>query len=74
MRLIDPSDEPNADEDAAPLLMDCQAIMSEVGLKRATAERVMRWCDVKVVLGRRVYVYRVEVMAVLRSREVRDAA
>ena len=54
--------------------MDCQAIMREVGLKRATAERVMRWCSVKIVLGRRVYVYRAEVMDVLRLREVRDAA
>jgi hypothetical protein len=59
---------------SAPLLMDCQTIMREVGLKRATAERVMRWCAVKVVLGRRVYVYRDEVLAVLRHREVREAA
>jgi hypothetical protein len=48
--------------------------MRDVGVKRATAERIMRWCSVKVVLGRRVYVYRAEVIEVLHLREVRDAA
>jgi hypothetical protein len=74
VRLTDSSCKPVAHSDPPPLLMDCQAIMAEIGVKRATAERVMRCCPVKVVLGRRVFVYRVEVLAVLRSREVRDAA
>ena len=52
--------------------MDCQAVMREIGLKRSTAERVMRWCSVKVPLGRRVYVYRADVLEVLRSREIED--
>jgi hypothetical protein len=48
--------------------------MRELGVKRATAERIMRWCSVKVPLGRRVYVYRAEVLSVLRAREIKDAS
>ena len=54
--------------------MDAAALGRELGVKRATAERVMRLCATKVVLGRRVYVYRADVEAVLRAHEVRDAA
>jgi hypothetical protein len=68
------SPSPVAETSHASLLMDCQAIIREVGVKRATAERVMRLCPVKVVLGRRVYVYREAVLEVLRLREIRDAA
>jgi hypothetical protein len=55
-------------------LMDVATLGRELGVKRATAERVMRLCSTKVVLGRRVYVYRAHVEAVLRAHEVRDAA
>lgn len=55
-------------------LMDATAVRDELGVKRATAERVMRLCPRKVVLGRRVYVYRVDVHEVLRAHEIRDAA
>jgi len=54
--------------------MDCSAIARELGVKRATAERVMRGCDTKIVLGRRTYVYRDEVFAAIRAHEVREAA
>lgn len=54
--------------------MDCRAIADELGVKRATAERVMRLCSVKLPIGRRVYVYRYEVEQVVRAHEVRDAA
>jgi hypothetical protein len=57
-----------------PALVDVRMLQSELGVKRATAERVMRLCDRKVVLGRRVYVYRADVAAVLSDHEVRDAA
>lgn len=61
------------DDSGSPLLADCQTIMRELGVKRATAERIMRSCSVKVPLGRRIYVYRAEVLRVVRAREVRDS-
>jgi hypothetical protein len=61
-------------DDVPTVLMDCGAIARELGVKRATAERVMRCCETKVVLGRRTYVYRDEVFAVVRAHEVREAA
>lgn len=61
-------------DDARSVLMDCAAIARELGVKRATAERVMRLCKSKVVLGRRTFVYRDEVFDVLRAHEVREAA
>lgn len=57
-----------------PALADVRVLQSELGVKRATAERLMRLCERKVVLGRRVYVYRHDVAAVLVQHEVRDAA
>jgi len=57
-----------------PALIDCAGIASELGVKRPTAERVMRLCSVKVAVGRRVFVYREEVARVVQDREVRDAA
>ena len=63
-----------SDSGSASLLIDSAGIQREVGVRRATAERIMRWCSVKVVLGRRVYVYRAEVLEVVRLREVRDTA
>jgi hypothetical protein len=74
MRLNGISDASRPEGDVPPsLLVDCRAIMQELGVRRATAERIMRWCSVKVPLGRRVYVYRADVVRVLQSREVRDA-
>jgi hypothetical protein len=57
-----------------PGLIDCAGIVRELGVKRATAERIMRHCSAKVPLGRRVFVYRDEVARVIREREVRDPA
>jgi hypothetical protein len=57
-----------------PGLVDARTLQDELGVKRATAERLMRLCEKKVVVGRRVYVYRREVAAVLTDHEVRDAA
>lgn len=50
--------------------------MRELGVKRATAERIMRACVVKVrpPEARRVYVYREDVLKVVKSWEIRDAA
>jgi hypothetical protein len=56
------------------MLMDATALRDELGVKRATAERIMRLCPTKFVLGRRIYVYRTDVAAVLKAHEVRDAA
>jgi hypothetical protein len=65
-----------AKESDRPLskLMDATAVRDELGVKRATAERVMRLCPRKVVLGRRIYVYRADVSEVLKAHEIRDAA
>jgi hypothetical protein len=63
-----------AEEEPGPLLTDCQRLQTWLGVKRATAERIMRLCDRKVVLGRRVYVYADDVLIVVREHEVRDAA
>jgi hypothetical protein len=70
------NETPTEQTEAPPgsLLMDCQGIMREFGFKRATADKVMRWCPVKVVLDRRVFVYRADAFEVLRSREIREAA
>jgi hypothetical protein len=59
---------------ALPALIDCAGIARELGVKRPTAERIMRLCSAKVPLGRRVFVYREEVARVIQEREVRDAA
>jgi hypothetical protein len=56
------------------LLIDNAGIQREVGVRRATAERIMRCCRTKVVLGRRTFVYRDDVLRVVRTHEVQDAA
>ena len=56
------------------LLLDCLGIQRELGVRRATAERVMRYCETKVLLGRRTFVYREDVTKVVLAHEVRDAA
>lgn len=61
-------------EERRPLLLDCRGIERELGVRRATAEHVMRLCDAKVTIGRRVFVYREDVLSVVRSLEARDAA
>lgn len=58
----------------ASTLMDVAAVRDELGVKRATAERVMRLCPTKVAIGRRTFVYRADVAAVLKAHEIRDAA
>ncbi len=40
---------------ALPRLLDRKAVARELGVKLATAERIMRGCP-KVIIGRRVYV------------------
>ena len=56
-----------------PLLIDCKGIADEIGVKRATAERLMRLCPRKVPIGRRVFVYTDDVFRVVRQHEVHDA-
>jgi hypothetical protein len=53
-------------------LIDCAGLMADYGLRRATAERVMRACARKVVLGRRVFVWREEADRVIADAEVSD--
>jgi hypothetical protein len=49
-----------------PRLLDRKAIAQELGVKLATAERIMRHCP-KVTVGRRVFVRDVDVQAYLRK-------
>ena len=55
-----------------PLLIDCKGIADEVGVKRATAERLMRACPRKVLISRRVFVYTEDVFRVVQQHEVQD--
>lgn len=55
-----------------PRLIDCKGIQEELGVKRATAELFMRRCETKLKVGRRVYVYRDDVLRAVREHEVRD--
>lgn len=59
-------------EKPLPQLMDCHALCVELGVKRATAERFMRRCERKVVVGRKVFVYRADALAAVREHEVKD--
>jgi hypothetical protein len=62
------------DAKSLPKLADAGQLRDELGVKRATAERIMRACPVKVLVGRKVFVYRDHVLEVLRAYEIRDAA
>lgn len=52
-----------------PKLLDCRAVMDETGVKRATAEALMREIP-KVRIGRKVFVERADVLAELERRKV----
>lgn len=51
-----------------PQLLDCAAVMQELGVKKATAEALMRACP-KVRIGRRVFVMRLDVERELERRK-----
>jgi hypothetical protein len=52
-----------------PRLLDCRAIMAETGVKRATAEALMRECPkVRLPGHRKVFVYADDVAAELARR------
>jgi hypothetical protein len=51
-----------------PKLLDCRAVMDETGVKRATAESLMRAIP-KVKIGRRVFVKREDLLEELARRE-----
>ena len=52
-----------------PELLDCKALMLELGVKRATAEAIMRQVPVVQFDGlRKVYVRRSDVQALVESR------
>lgn len=53
---------------ALPRLLDRKALAEELGVKLATAERIMRHVP-KITLGRRVYVTEQAVVAYLRKAE-----
>lgn len=53
-----------------PRLLDVRGIMAETGLKRGTAESIMRELE-KYVIGRRVFVKREHALAELEKRKVR---
>jgi len=57
-----------------PRLVDCKGIQDEMGVKRATADRVMRHCTRKVRIGRKVFVYRAEAAEVVKKLEISEAA
>jgi hypothetical protein len=55
--------------DPLPALLDCRALMAELGVKRATAEAIMRRLDVVVVEDhRKVFVKRADVARYLQDR------
>lgn len=52
-----------------PELLDCRGLMLELGVKRATAEAIMRQVPVVQIEGlRKVYVRRTDVHALIRAR------
>lgn len=54
---------------ALPQLLDCRALMAELGVKRATAEAIMRQLPKITVEGhRRVFVKRSDVQRYLDER------
>jgi hypothetical protein len=59
--------------DRLPELLDCKALMAELGVKRATAEAIMRRLPVVQVEGlRKVYVKRSDVAAYVDARTFRS--
>lgn len=66
---------------SAAKLMDAKAISSELGVSRAQADRIIRWCHengsgaLRPADGaRKLYVYRVDVEAWERASNTRSAA
>jgi hypothetical protein len=54
---------------ALPELLDCKGLMAELGVKRATAEAIMRQLDTVQIAGlRKTYVKRSDVLALLEER------
>ncbi len=54
---------------ALPRLLDRKSLAAELGVKLATAERIMRHCQ-KVQVGRRIYVTEPEVREALKKLEI----
>lgn len=52
-----------------PRLLGCRELMAELGVKKPTAERIMRHCQ-KVKVGARVFVREDEVRQALRKLEI----
>jgi hypothetical protein len=54
---------------ALPQLLDCKALQAELGVKRATAEAIMRRLDTVVIEDlRKTYVKREDVLGYLETR------
>jgi hypothetical protein len=54
---------------ALPELLDCKGLQAELGVKRATAEAIMRQLDTVQIAGlRKTYVKRSDVLALLEER------
>ena len=53
--------------DTLPRLLDCAALMKELGVKRATAESLMRAVP-KIRVGRKVFISRDDLKAELDRR------
>jgi hypothetical protein len=54
---------------ALPQLLDCKALQAELGVKRATAEAIMRRLDTIQIEGlRKTFVRRSDVFAYLEAR------
>jgi hypothetical protein len=59
----------SGDQERLPVLLDCRGLMDELGVKRATAEAIMRQLPVVQFDGlRRVYVRREDVQRHLEER------
>jgi hypothetical protein len=55
--------------DRLPALLDCRGLMAELGVKRATAEAIMRQLQVVTFPDhRKVFVKRADVAALIQSR------
>jgi hypothetical protein len=54
---------------ALPQLLDCRALQAELGVKRATAEAIMRRLDIVQIEGlTKTFVKRSDVLSYLESR------
>jgi hypothetical protein len=62
-----------SDPQPLPALLDTKVVMRELGVTRGVAESLMRECP-KVIVGRRVFVKREDVAAVIRARTVEAGA